>query len=79
MVVTSTGSPVDINDDIQLSLVLPTGEMIIEREFNTIATLEHSGTYSCIAYLNGVPTVVSLPVIVYGESHAYSHAYSYAT
>ena len=57
------------NSDIHLytCLVLPTGEVIIGREFNTIATLEHSGTYSCIALVNGAPSVVSLPVIVYGE------------
>ena len=64
--ITESGSPVKISD-IQLCLALPTGEVIIERQFNTIATLEHSGTYSCIAYLNGAPTVVSLPVIVYGK------------
>ena len=61
-----TDNPVETSD-IQLCLALPIGEVIIEREFNTIATLEHSGTYSCIAYLNGAPTVVSLPVIVYGK------------
>ena len=65
-IVTSTGSPVE-NSEIQLSLVLPTGEVIIGRELNTIATLEHNGTYSCIAYLIGNPIVVTLPVIVYGE------------
>ena len=67
-VVTSAGSPVETND-IQLSLVLPTGEVIIGRQFSTVATLEHSGTYSCITYLSGALAVVSLPVIVYSELH----------
>ena len=62
------GSPVESNNNIiQLCFALPTGEVIIDKEFNTIAILDHNGTYSCIALLNGVPTVVSLPVIVYGE------------
>ena len=62
------GSSIEISDiHVYMCLALPTGEVIIGREFNTIATLEHNGIYSCIAYLNGVPTIVSLPVIVYGE------------
>ena len=64
--VMASGSPVE-SSDIQLSLVIPTGEVIIWREFNTVATLEHSGTYSCIALVNSTPTVVSLPVFVYGK------------
>ena len=64
--VLASGSPVE-SSNIQLCLALPTGEVIIDREFNTIATLEHNGTYSCIAVLNGVPTVATLPVIVYGK------------
>ena len=64
--VIASGSPVEPNN-IQLCLALPTGEVIIERQFNTVATLEHNGTYSCIAVLNGVPTVATLPVIVYGK------------
>ena len=52
---------------IQLNLVLPTGEVIRGKEYSTVATLEHNGTYSCIALLNGVPTVATLLVIVYGE------------
>ena len=68
MVATSVGNPVESNN-IQLSLVLPTGEVIIGRQFSTVATLEHSGSYSCITYLSGAPTVVSLPVIVYSELH----------
>ena len=66
MIVTLAGNPIE-NMDMQLTLVLPTGEVIIGREFNTIATLKHNGTYSCIAYLNGAPTVVILPVFVYGK------------
>ena len=62
------GSPVETNDiHVYMCLALPTGEVIIEREFSTVATLEHSGTYSCIDYFNGALTIVSLPVIVYGE------------
>ena len=61
-----SGSPVEPSN-IQLCLTLPTGEVIIEREFNTVATLEHNGTYSCIALLNRVPTVTTLPVIAYGS------------
>ena len=62
------GSPVESNNNIiQLCFSLPTGEVIIDREFNTVATLEHSGTYSCIALFNSVPTVATLPVIVYGK------------
>ena len=64
--VMASGSSVEVSN-IQLCLALPTGEVIIDREFNTVATLEHNGTYSCIALLNGVPTVATLPVIVYGE------------
>ena len=64
--VMESGSPVE-SSNIQLCLALPTGEVIIGREFNTVATLEHNGTYSCIALLNGVPTVVTLPVTVYGK------------
>ena len=64
--VLASGSPVE-SSNIQMFLALPTGEVIIDREFNTIATLEYNGTYSCIALLNGVPTVASLPVIVYGK------------
>ena len=62
--VMASGSPVEA---IQVCLALPTGDVIIDRQFNTIATLEHNGTYSCIALLNGVPTVSTLPVTVYGE------------
>ena len=62
------GNPMEtIDTHVYMCLALPTGEVIIGREFNTVTTLEHNGTYSCIAYLNGAPTVVSLPVIVYGE------------
>ena len=62
------GSSIEISDiHVYMCLSLPTGEVIIGREFKTMATLEHNGTYSCIAYLNGAPTVVSLPVIVYGK------------
>ena len=50
-----------------LCLVLPTGEVIIDREFNTVAAMEYNGTYSCIAFLNSIPTVVTFPIIVYGE------------
>ena len=64
--VMASGSPVEASN-IQLCLALPTGEVIIGREFNTVATLEHNGTYNCIALLNGVPTVATLPVLVYGE------------
>ena len=64
--VMASGSPVE-SSNIQLCLALPTGEVIIDREFNTVATLKHNGTYSCIALLNGVPTVATLPVIVYGK------------
>ena len=64
--VIAAGSPIDASN-IQLCLTLPTGEVIIDREINTVATLEHNGTYSCIALLNGVPTVATLPVIVYGK------------
>ena len=52
---------------IHLYLILPTGEVIIGRKFNAVATLKHNGTYSCIALVNGNPTVASLPVTVYGE------------
>ena len=64
--VMKSSSSVETND-IQLCLVLPTGKVIKGREFSTVATLEHNGTYSCIALLDGSPTVVSLPVIVYGK------------
>ena len=64
--VMKSNSSVEITN-IQQSLVLPTGEVIKGREFSTVATLEHNGTYSCIALLNGSITVVSLPVIVYGK------------
>ena len=64
--VMASGSHVE-NSNIQLSLVLPTGEVIIEGEFNTVATLEHNGIYNCIALVNGTPTIVSLPVFVYGK------------
>ena len=67
-VVTKSSSPVDASD-IRLCLVLPTGEVIIGREFNTVATLEHNGTYSCIAIVNGTLTVVRHPVTVYGENY----------
>ena len=62
------GSPVEINDiHVYMCPTLPTGKVIIEREFSTVAMFEHNGTYSCIAYFNGALTVVSLSVIVYGE------------
>ena len=64
--VIASGSPVEASN-AQLCLALPTGEVIIGRQFKTVATLEHNGTYSCIALLNGVPTVATLPVIVYGK------------
>ena len=64
--VMASNSPVG-SSNIQPCLALPTGEVIIDRQFNTVATLEHNGTYSCIALLNGVPTVSTLPVIVYGK------------
>ena len=68
------GSSIEISDiHVYMCLALPTGEVIIGREFNTMATLEHNGTYSCIAYLNGAPTIVSLPVIVYGELSYYEN------
>ena len=64
----ASGSLVESNNNIiQLYFALPTGEVIIDREFSTVATLAHNGTYRCIALLNGVPTVTTLPVIVYGE------------
>ena len=65
MVIT-LGDPV-VTRNIQLCLALPTGEVIINGEYNVVATLEHSGTYSCVALLNGAPTIVSLPVVVYGK------------
>jgi len=61
----ASGTPVESND-IELCLVLPTGEVIIQREFTTIAKLKHNGTYSCIAVINGTLTVVNHSVIVYG-------------
>ena len=64
-VVMASGSPVEA-DDIQSYLVIPTGEVIMAREFNTVATLEHNGTYSCIALVDGTPMMASLPVVVYG-------------
>jgi len=65
-IIEESGNPVRTSD-VHLCLVLPTGEVIIGREFNTIATMEYNGTYSCIAFTNAIPTVLSLPVIVYGE------------
>ena len=64
--VIESSDPVETSD-AHLCLVLPTGEVIIGREFSVITTMEHNGTYSCIAFLNSIPTVVSYPVIVYGE------------
>ena len=64
--VTQSDRPVNTNG-IQLYLILPTGEVVIGRKFNVVATLKHNGTYSCIAFVNGNPTVASLPVTVYGE------------
>ena len=62
-----SGIPVEGND-IQLSLVMPNGEVIIGNKFNTVATLEYSGTYSCIALAaNATPMMTSLHLIVYGE------------
>ena len=55
------------NNEVHLCLVLPTGEVIIGREFNTVATMEHNGTYSCVAFTNTIPTVLSHPIILYGE------------
>ena len=53
--------------DIQRSLVLPTGEVIIAKEYNTIATLKHNGTYNCIACINAALEVTSFPVLIYGK------------
>ena len=68
---------------IQRSLVLPTGEVIIAKEYSTVATLEHSGTYSCIAFVNDALTVVNFTVFVYGKTIAtillHSYIYSYIT
>ena len=59
--VLASGSPVESNNNIiQLCFALPTREVIIDRKSNTVATLEHNGTYSCIALLNGVPMVATL-------------------
>ena len=68
--VIASGNPVE-SSNIQLYLALPTGEVIIARQFNAVDTLEHNGTYSCIAILNGVPTVATLPVIVFGKEMWY--------
>ena len=68
--VLASGSPVE-SSNIQMFLALPTGEVIIiiDRKFNTVATLEHNGTYSCITFLNGAPTIIAtFSVIVYGNS-----------
>ena len=65
-VVMESGNPVEA-DDIQSYLVIPNGEVIMAREFNTVATLEHNGTYSCIALVDGTPMMASLPVVVYGK------------
>lgn len=65
--VLESGYPIETSD-IQLYLVLPTGEMIKGSEFNTVATLEHGGTYSCIALINATLTVISYPVIIYGKA-----------
>ena len=67
--VMESGSPVNTSD-IHTCLVLPTGEVVIGRELNAVATLEHNGTYNCIALLNGAPTVVNLSVTVYGEYYS---------
>ena len=64
--VIESNNPIETSN-AHLCLVLPTGKVIIRREFSAITTMEHNGTYSCIAFLNGIPTVVSYPVIVYGE------------
>lgn len=54
------------NSGVDLCLVLPTTEVITKRKFITVATLEHSGTYSCIALYNNTSTVIGLQVVVYG-------------
>ena len=64
--VMESGIPVETSD-IQRFLVLPTGEVIIAKEYSTIATLEHNGTYSCIACINGALEMTSFPVFVYGK------------
>lgn len=66
--VIKSGSTVNAVSDIQLTLVLPTGEVILGKEFSAVATMKHNGSYSCIALVNGTSTVVSLPVIVYGKN-----------
>ena len=55
------------NSGIDLCLVLPTTEVITKQKFITVATLEHSGTYNCIALHNNTLTVISLQVVVYGK------------
>ena len=62
------------NNDIQLSLVTPTGEVIMGNIFNTVATLEYNGTFSCIAIANayGTPMMASLQLFVYGKGYIYS-------
>ena len=67
--VMESGIPVEASD-IQRSLVLPTGEVIIAKEYNTVATLQHNGTYSCIAFINNALTVVNFTVVVYGKTMA---------
>ena len=59
-----SGRSVEISD-IQLSLIMPTGEVVIGNKFNTVATLEYSGIYSCIGLVNGTTMMVSLQLIVY--------------
>ena len=59
------GNPVETN--VHLCLVLPTGEVIIDREFNAVATMEYTGIYSCVAFIKGTPTVSSQSVTVYGK------------
>ena len=72
-IIMESGKPVE-NSDIQLSLVLPTGEVIIAKEYSTVATLEHNGTYSCISFVNDALTVVNFTVVVYGKtSELYYH------
>ena len=64
--VMESARPVETSD-IQRSLVLPTGEVIIAKEYSTIATLEHNGTYKCIACINAALEVTSFPVLIYGK------------
>ena len=60
-VVMESGSHVEA-DDIQVCLAIPNGEVIM-----VVATMEHNGTYSCIALIDNTSMMVSLSVVVYGK------------